>query len=210
MGNWSNKLKWAAAGHFKYGVISAMKPRREEGAAPVSALPLSIAPFCSVCTPRMCVLFVVSVCLLCFLSLSVYLSVCLLPVSATQSPVSARSQHQISGAALEGEDLMDCSKVRVKADKWGGAGAFAACDIAKGEVVERGIVRVLTNCDGNENPYVFTWSDDMPNTTWAAGSGASTYYNTCADEKLANTHMVSCRCRRHRRRRRRRRFHCHA
>lgn len=84
--------------------------------------------------------------------------------------------------------LVDCSKVKVKADQFGGAGAFAACNIAKGEVVEKGIVRVLTNCDGNENPYVFTWSDQRPNTTWATGSGCSTFYNT-AEEKHSNTHM---------------------
>jgi hypothetical protein len=66
----------------------------------------------------------------------------------------------------------------------------AACDIVKGDVVEYGIVRVLTNCDGNENPYVFTWSDQVPNTTWATGSGASTYYNT-GPEESANTHMCA-------------------
>ena len=66
----------------------------------------------------------------------------------------------------------------------------AACDIQKGETVEYGIVRVLTNVDGNENPYVFTWSDDIPNTTWATGSGASTYYNT-GPEEGANTHMCA-------------------
>mmetsp|Transcript_15168 Transcript_15168/g.39976 ORF Transcript_15168/g.39976 Transcript_15168/m.39976 type:complete len:150 (+) Transcript_15168:34-483(+) len=85
--------------------------------------------------------------------------------------------------------LIDCSKVTVLADAYGGAGAFAACDIVKGDVVEYGIVRVLTNCDGNENPYVFTWSDQVPNTTWATGSGASTYYNT-GPEESANTHMT--------------------
>ena len=70
----------------------------------------------------------------------------------------------------------------------GGAGAFAVCDIKQGEIVEKGIVRVLTNCDGNENPYVFTWSDERPNKTWAIGSGCSTFYNT-AEEADANTHM---------------------
>jgi len=84
--------------------------------------------------------------------------------------------------------LVDCSKVLVKSDTYGGAGAFAATHIQKGEVVEKGIVRVLTNVDGNENPYVFTWSDNIPNTTWAIGSGASTFYNT-ADESVSNTHM---------------------
>lgn len=84
--------------------------------------------------------------------------------------------------------LVDCSKVAVRADAYGGAGAFAAVDIAKGDVVEAGIVRVLTNVDGNENPYVFTWSDELPNKTWATGSGCSIFYNTCSDDE-ANTHM---------------------
>lgn len=52
-------------------------------------------------------------------------------------------------------------------------------------------MRVLTHCDGNENPYVFTWSDDVPNSTWATGSGCSTFYNT-ADEAESNTHMCVC------------------
>eukprot|EP01048_Picozoa_sp_COSAG05_P014691 COSAG05_NODE_1687_length_4280_cov_15.580244_2_plen_135_part_00 len=55
-------------------------------------------------------------------------------------------------AATPPESLVDCSKVFVKNDAYGGAGAFAACDIAKGDMVEKGIVRVLTNIDGNENP----------------------------------------------------------
>ena len=54
--------------------------------------------------------------------------------------------------------------------------------------MEKGIVRRLTNVDGNENPYVFTWSDTIPCTTWAVGSGCSTFYNT-AEEDKANTHM---------------------
>ena len=66
--------------------------------------------------------------------------------------------------------------------------AFATTAIKAGELVEKGIVRVLTNVDGNENPYVFTWSDTIPNTTWACGSGCSTFYNTAEAEK-ANTHM---------------------
>ena len=40
-----------------------------------------------------------------------------------------------------------------------------------------------------ENPYVFTWSDDIPNYTWAFGSGCSSFYNS-ALESNANTHMI--------------------
>ena len=88
------------------------------------------------------------------------------------------------------ESLVDCSRVLVKPDPHGGAGAFAAVDIPAGGLVERGIVRRLTNCDGNENPFVFTWSDATPNTTWATGSGASTFYNTPFGEQAANTRMT--------------------
>ena len=84
--------------------------------------------------------------------------------------------------------LVDCSRVYVNNDSFGGVGAFALCPIKKGELVEKGIVRRLTNVDGNENPYVFTWSDVVPNTTWVLGSGCATFYNTTTKEK-ANTHM---------------------
>jgi hypothetical protein len=87
------------------------------------------------------------------------------------------------------ESLIDCSKVKVMPDAFGGAGAFAAVDIEEGSVVERGIVRRLTNVDGNENPYVFTWSDDVPCKVWAIGSGASTFYNTTSNEEAKNTTM---------------------
>jgi hypothetical protein len=80
---------------------------------------------------------------------------------------------------------VDCSKVVVNASM-GGAGAFAACDIRKGEVVEFGIVRRLPPLfDGNECEYVFTWSEDR--TVWAIGSGCSTYYN-CSDEPNTKMH----------------------
>ena len=64
--------------------------------------------------------------------------------------------------------LVDCSKVYVKSDRFGGAGSYAAVPIRKGELVERGIVRRLP-VDGNHCPYVFTWSEDK--TVWASGSG---------------------------------------
>ncbi|EKX47774.1 hypothetical protein GUITHDRAFT_69157 [Guillardia theta CCMP2712] len=74
-----------------------------------------------------------------------------------------------------------CSKVIVKGDNHGGDGAFAACDIKQGELVERGIVRRIPGLDGMKNPYVFTWSDDVPNHVWAIGSGCATFYNTSYD-----------------------------
>ena len=89
------------------------------------------------------------------------------------------------------ETLVDCSKVivRVSDIPGAGAGAYAACDIPEGELVEKGLARVLTDLDGHVNPFVFTWSDDNPNTTWALASGCATFYNTCADD-AANTHMI--------------------
>ena len=87
------------------------------------------------------------------------------------------------------EKIYESSNVYLNKDKYGGMGVFAKQDIQKGEIVEKGIVRVLKNCDGNENPHVFTWSDEIPNHIWAIGSGCSTFYNTGNKEEV-NTHMV--------------------
>merc|ERR1719428_1652861 len=64
--------------------------------------------------------------------------------------------------------IVDMSRVIVKHDQWGGAGAFARVPIKKGELVERGIVRELP-VDGNDCPFVFTWSESEPR-RWASGS----------------------------------------
>merc|ERR1719399_2207708 len=77
------------------------------------------------------------------------------------------------------------SKVYIKKDAYGGHGAFAKVNIKKGGLVEKGIVRVLP-LDGNECPYVFTWSEGEPR-KWASGSGASVFYNMCENP---NTHMT--------------------
>jgi hypothetical protein len=82
-----------------------------------------------------------------------------------------------------GGNKVDCSKVVVRGSAYGD-GAYAACDIKANEIVEYGIVRCLTNIDGNENPFIFTWSEDR--TIWALGSGAATFYNTA---EVANTVM---------------------
>ena len=88
---------------------------------------------------------------------------------------------------------VDCSRVYVDTSKFSTPnkpfdGVFAKTDIKKGELVEKGIVRRLNNFDGMKNPYVHTWSDDTPNTTWAISSGCATYYNT-SPLGNANTHM---------------------
>ena len=39
---------------------------------------------------------------------------------------------------------VDCSKVAVRPSAINGDGAFAACDLSKGEIIEYGIVRRIT------------------------------------------------------------------
>ena len=70
------------------------------------------------------------------------------PLLAARPAASALLRAPLRGVAT----LVDCSKVVIQHDQYGGAGAFANCDIARGELVESGIVRKLTNIDGNENP----------------------------------------------------------
>lgn len=73
--------------------------------------------------------------------------------------------------------FVDCSRVTVYPSKYenAGLGAFAKEDIKEGEVVERGVARVI-NCNGNQDPYIFTWSEDR--TKWAFCSGCAPFYNT--------------------------------
>ena len=86
--------------------------------------------------------------------------------------------------------LVDCSKVEVKPDAHGGSGAFAAVAMRAGDVVESGIVRRLTNVDGDVNPYVYAWSDEVPIKTWAIGSGCATFYNTSASPNTSVTRFL--------------------
>jgi SET domain-containing protein len=59
--------------------------------------------------------------------------------------------------------------------KLGGKGVFATNDIKVGECIEKGIMTRMTNVDGNENPHLFTWSDDRK--VWCCGSGLLAFYN---------------------------------
>ena len=69
-------------------------------------------------------------------------------------------------------------------------GAFANKKFKTGDLIEKGIVRILPDSfDGNECPYVFTWSNNIPNKKWAIASGCSTFYNTCLKEH-ANVQMI--------------------
>uniref|UniRef100_A0A7S3PWC5 SET domain-containing protein n=1 Tax=Chaetoceros debilis TaxID=122233 RepID=A0A7S3PWC5_9STRA len=94
------------------------------------------------------------------------------------------------------ENKIDCSKVYVKKSSFSNDqtgdfdGAFAAVDIKKDELIEAGVVRRLPDgFDGMSCPYIFTWSTERPNKTWAMASGCAPYYNTCK-EGTSNTRMV--------------------
>jgi len=94
---------------------------------------------------------------------------------------------------------IDCSKVYVNISTFSTKenifdGAYAKVDIKKGELVEKGLMRKLSDndnkiFDGMKNPYVFTWSNDIPNYTWAFSSGCAAFYN-CNSSENVNTYMV--------------------
>ena len=64
-----------------------------------------------------------------------------------------------------------------------GNAVFAKKNIKKGELIEKGLARIIP-IDGHKCQYVFTWSEDR--TKWALCSGYATFYNT---SKTANTIM---------------------
>uniref|UniRef100_A0A6C0LLS9 SET domain-containing protein n=1 Tax=viral metagenome TaxID=1070528 RepID=A0A6C0LLS9_9ZZZZ len=94
---------------------------------------------------------------------------------------------------------IDCSKVYVDVSTFSTEdnvfdGAFANEDIKKNDLVEKGLMRRLSSnenksFDGMKNPYVFTWSDDIPNYTWAFASGCCAFYNSGLVDQT-NTRMV--------------------
>lgn len=69
---------------------------------------------------------------------------------------------------------MNCCNVYIDVSKHG-LGVFALFDFKKDEIIEYGIMYRLKNVDGNENPHLFTWSDDR--TVWAGASGCIPFYN---------------------------------
>ena len=93
---------------------------------------------------------------------------------------------------------VDCSKVMVYTSTFSSPGnqfdgAFAKVDISNGDLVECGLMRRLSDnehrtFDGMKNSHVFTWSDDIPNHTWAFASGCTSFYNTGL-ENQTNTRM---------------------
>jgi hypothetical protein len=74
---------------------------------------------------------------------------------------------------------VNCSKVFVDNSQYG-FGVFAKQDLIKGEIIETGLMMRMINTDGNENPHLFTWSDDRQ--SWAAGSGCLPFYNHTSGE----------------------------
>ena len=80
-------------------------------------------------------------------------------------------------------DEINCSNVYTRKNEFGN-GVYAKTSIKKGQLVEKGIARVIP-VEGNNCPYVFTWSEDR--TKWALCSGYATFYNT---SKTPNTIMT--------------------
>lgn len=94
---------------------------------------------------------------------------------------------------------IDCSKVFVDTSNFSTPnnkinGVFAKVNIKKGELVEKGLMCRLSDdnnkvFDGMKNQFVFTWSDNKPNYTWAFASGCATFYNSGL-ESQTNTRMI--------------------
>jgi len=109
------------------------------------------------------------------------------------------SDHAFNMEEIFAKSKVDCHKVIVSQSSYSTEdnvfdGAFAIYDIAEGELVEKGIVRRLSDkdnrgFDGMNHSMVFTWSDDIPNDTWAFASGCATFYNTGLPGDC-NTRMV--------------------
>ena len=75
--------------------------------------------------------------------------------------------------------MVDCSNVYVTTSTvCDGLGAFSKIEFQVDDVIETGISLILNNTNGHENPHVFTWSDTIPNTSWAMTSGCATFYNS--------------------------------
>ena len=71
--------------------------------------------------------------------------------------------------------LVECDKIIVKETEGKGLGAFTKVKILKDFLVEKGVIRRI-DYDGNQNPYLFTWSVDKD--VWGFASGCATFYNT--------------------------------
>ena len=91
------------------------------------------------------------------------------------------------------ENKVSCENVYVKKSLFSTEnndfdGAFARIAFKKNDIIEYGIVRILPEgFEGDFSPYVFTWSDEIPNKRWGMASGCATFYNTSI--KDANVKM---------------------
>jgi len=72
------------------------------------------------------------------------------------------------------QNYVNCSRVYVDKCEFG-FGVFANEDILEGEIVETGLMYIIDGVDGNNNPHLFTWSNDRK--TWAGASGCIPFYN---------------------------------
>ena len=80
-------------------------------------------------------------------------------------------------------NLIQCDNITLsKSSLCEGNGVFANKNFKKEDLIEKGIAVVLKNVDGHENPHLFTWSNDNPNTKWALLSGFAHFYNTLDDD----------------------------
>ena len=66
------------------------------------------------------------------------------------------------------------SSVYIKKGEFGW-GVYTDELIPKGTLIEKAVMIRLNNVDGNENPHLFTWSDDR--TVWVHGTGLTPFYN---------------------------------
>lgn len=73
---------------------------------------------------------------------------------------------------MEGNYILDGLYIKQTDHGWG---VFSNKHIKAGTLIERAIMVRLKNIDGNENPHLFTWSDDRK--TWAFGTGLTSFYN---------------------------------
>ena len=73
------------------------------------------------------------------------------------------------------KDIIYFNKIRLGVSELGGYGVFATDNIKKDELIEIGVMALLNNVDGHENPLLYNWSED--NKGWAIGTGYLHYYN---------------------------------
>lgn len=65
-----------------------------------------------------------------------------------------------------------------------GYGVYANKDFSKDEVIEYAPVYRLVNCDGNDNPHLFTWGHNESGPIWVAATGYFPFYNHSYDPNV--------------------------